>query len=109
MMKIIIIALFSCLVIIEAGPECTFDKNCTVNGVVNIWVNGKCVLKNEDKNKDKDDKSAECTKDVDYLKIGIYYKCKKSKCERSDHKICLTDDDCKKNFFHRKCKNNHCH
>jgi hypothetical protein len=48
MMKIIIIALFSCLVIIEAGPECTFDKDCTVNGVVNLCVNGKCELKNKD-------------------------------------------------------------
>jgi hypothetical protein len=97
-MKIIIIALFSCLVIIEAGPECTFDKDCTVNGVVNLCVNGKCELKNED-----------CVKDVDCLKVGLYYKCKNAKCEKSEYMICLTDDDCKKNFFRRKCKNNRCY
>jgi hypothetical protein len=47
MIKIIIIALFGYLVIIEAGPECTFDKDCTANGVVNLCVNGKCELKNK--------------------------------------------------------------
>jgi hypothetical protein len=47
MIKIIIIALFAYLVIIEAGSECTFDKDCTVGGVVNLCVNGKCELKNK--------------------------------------------------------------
>ncbi len=47
MIKIIIIALFAYLVIIEAGSECTFDKDCTANGVVNLCVNGKCELRNK--------------------------------------------------------------
>ncbi len=56
-----------------------------------------------------DIKAGECAIDVDCYKRGIYFKCVKAKCEKSDHKICLTDNDCKKNFFHKKCRNNHCH
>jgi hypothetical protein len=52
--------------------------------------------------------AGECAIDVDCYKRGIYLKCVRAKCVKSDHKICLTDGDCKKNFFHKKCRNNHC-
>jgi hypothetical protein len=51
----------------------------TFNGVVNLCVSGKCELKNED-----------CVKDINCLKVGLYYKCKNAKCEKSEHMICIT-------------------
>jgi hypothetical protein len=47
--------------------------------------------------------AVECVKDVDCVKRGIYFKCQNAKCVESDHKICQSNDDCKKNLLHKVC------
>lgn len=58
---------------------------------MNHCVNGQCMI------------AVECVKDVDCVKRGIYFKCENAKCVESDHKICQSNDDCKKNLLHKVC------
>ncbi|CAG2174158.1 unnamed protein product, partial [Oppiella nova] len=80
--------------------RCTFDAECTVSGVVHQCVNGQCQL--------APGPVVECYQDVNCYAYGIYFKCENAKCVPSDHKICLSDADCKKNKLHKHCKENHC-
>lgn len=49
-----------------------------------------------------------CARTIDCLAHGIYFECKKNKCVKSDHKICRSDDDCRKNLLNKRCVNNRC-
>jgi hypothetical protein len=84
------------VLIIRSTTGCVFDYECTVNGLQNRCVNGRCLV------------SVECTRDIDCRYRGIYFKCVNARCVASDHKTCLTNDDCKKNKLHKKCVNSHC-
>jgi len=91
-----LLVLLTFVAIAGLTTACVYDSECTINGVVNRCTNGQCVV------------TAECTKDVDCITRGIYFQCTNAKCVASDHKICLTNDDCKKNLLNTKCVNNHC-
>lgn len=73
--------------------RCRFDSDCGPSG---RCVNRVCLL------------SIECTRHRDCLKHGIYYECSNTKCVKSEHMICLTNEDCKKNWFNKKCINDRC-
>jgi len=75
---------------------CVYDYECTINGVPNNCVNGQCLNK------------ADCMRDIDCLSRGVYLKCSNGNCVKSDHKLCVSDDDCKENTLHTRCIANQC-
>ena len=73
---------------------CIYDSECGANG---RCVNNQCL------------QTAECTRHLDCLKLGLYYECDShNRCVKSTHKICRSNEDCKKNVLHKTCKADRC-
>ncbi|CAG2112874.1 unnamed protein product [Medioppia subpectinata] len=117
---IAIFILANVLVAITALP-CNFDAECTVEGVPHYCVAKQCSLTPAPGSPVRAvipgqvaglpsvvGPYVECRIDVDCYPKGIYQKCSKSRCVPADNKICLTNDDCKKNRWNNKCRDNHC-
>ena len=98
MSKIAVILLLVCLIYSVKSQfyeRCRYDSDC---GGFKRCVGGYCQTNSD-----------ECFKTIDCRYKGLYLKCKGRRCVKSDHKICLTDQDCKKNVLNRKCKeDNNC-
>ena len=52
----------------------------------------------------------QCQRHMDCFRFGLYFEChtKKHRCVKSDHKICASDEACKKNLIHRRCIRDRC-
>ena len=82
------------VVVQNTAGTCTYDAQCGLNS---RCVSGTCL------------QTAECTRNLDCLSRGLYFECNsKNKCVQSEHKICRSNDDCKKNWLNRKCVNDRC-
>ncbi|XP_054154702.1 low-density lipoprotein receptor-related protein 1-like [Oppia nitens] len=99
---------FGCLLlapVVVYGIPCTVDAECTINGIVYRCQNGQCALTNWSSSSGP---IRECYDDINCYTRGIYYKCRDNRCVPADHKLCLSDNDCKKNWLNRRCLANHC-
>ena len=74
---------------------CTFDKECTINGVVQRCVNSSCVAA-----------GVECTQDKDCLNKGSNFNCLNAKCIQSNS--CVFDKDCTSYGSDKRCLNGQC-
>ncbi|KAH9408892.1 hypothetical protein TYRP_011164 [Tyrophagus putrescentiae] len=82
------------LVLVAASAfACHFDSEC---GPTGRCVNALCL------------QTVECTRNLDCLRRGLYFECSNGHCITSKHKICRSNDDCKKNILHRSCINDRC-
>ena len=118
--------------------NCHFDGECTVNGVTQSCVNGSCVakpgwnipnfssftnmlpkapnlpltpvdlFKQVQGSRNATLAAGTCNKNIDCISTGLYQKCKKGKCVKDDHKLCVNNNDCKKNNFNKYCRDNKC-
>lgn len=71
---------------------CVYNNECGHNG---RCLGGVCV-------------NEECRANIDCIGRGLYFKCRNGKCEKSSHKICRSNDDCKKNLLNTKCVEYRC-
>lgn len=76
----------------ELIGECRWNSDCGSMGYCN---HGKCYY-------------SQCHRTLDCLSFGLYFKCSNGRCLKSKHKICRTDNDCRKNLLHRHCIGNRC-
>ena len=74
--------------------SCRYDSDCGPSA--RCSESGVCMV------------PAECQRHRDCLHKGLYFECENLHCIVSSHKICRSDDDCKKNWINKKCINDRC-
>ena len=92
-MKFLASLLFCLFAVFAAASACVYDSEC---GATGRCVNSLCL------------QVAECTRHLDCIGRGLYYECTNQHCVTSSHKICRSNDDCKKNVLHKKCVSDRC-
>ncbi|KAJ6224266.1 hypothetical protein RDWZM_002811 [Blomia tropicalis] len=92
-MRTLIILSLATIILASTAIACNYDSDCGPNG---RCVNNLCLV------------SVECNRNLDCLNHGLYFECDHGRCVTSKHKICRSDDDCKKNLIHKRCIHDRC-